>query len=517
MKPNTTPEFPVHWERTTIGVLVERKVWQSGPTAGDEFTYVDISSIDNRTKRITDPKLLSRTEAPSRAKQVLVTGDVLVSMTRPNLNAVALIPPDLNQAIGSTGFDVLRTQIAEPSWLFYAVQTNDFVQAMCKVVQGALYPAVRPDDIRSYVLPLPPLAEQRRIVAKLDELFSDLDAGVAALQRARANLKRYRAAVLKAAVAGRLTEQWRAAHPATEPATPLLERILAERRRQWEADQLAKYAAAGKTPPKNWQAKYVEPPPRETSGLPEVPPGWCWTSLGQCFPVHVGATPSRSEPTYWNGTIPWVSSGEIQFCRIAETREGITRVGLANSSTQINPAGFVLLGMIGEGRTRGQVALLEIDAANNQNCAAIWVSVTPVLPLYVYYWLWSQYEETRQRGSGNNQPALNKSRVEVIPLPLPPLDEQAEIVADTERRLSILDATEAEVETTLHRAARLRQSILKRAFAGQLVPQDANDEPANVLLERIRRQRASTADSERGKMHPRHKRKDAASPSERSE
>jgi type I restriction enzyme S subunit len=108
-------------------------------------------------------------------------------------------------------------------------------------------------------LPVPPLGEQRRIVAKIEELFSDLNAGIAALERVRANLKRYRAAVLKAAVEGKLTEDWRAQHPDTEPASVLLERILTERRRQWEQAQLAKFVQSGKQPLKGWQERYPEP------------------------------------------------------------------------------------------------------------------------------------------------------------------------------------------------------------------------------------------------------------------
>ena len=96
-------------------------------------------------------------------------------------------------------------------------------------------------DLRRFIVPIAPANEQRRIVSKIDELFSDLDAGVAALERAKANLKRYRAAVLKAAVEGKLTEQWRAEHPPKETAPQLLERILKERRRKWEAEQLAAY------------------------------------------------------------------------------------------------------------------------------------------------------------------------------------------------------------------------------------------------------------------------------------
>jgi hypothetical protein len=271
MKGDANDTLPPSWAWSTIGAVVEHKVQQCGPARVQEFTYIDISSIDNRAKRIVSPKLLRRSDAPSRARQALSGDDVLVSMTRPNLNAVAMVPQSLGSSIGSTGFDVLRAKAIEPGWLFYAVQTNDFIDAMCRVVQGALYPAVRPKDVRSYRLPIAPLDEQRRIVAKLDELLSDLDAGVAALERARANLKRYRASVLKAAVEGRLTESWRAAHRPVETGEQLLKRILTERRRKWEQDQLAAITAAGKAPPKNWQSRYKEPAGPDTKFLPMLP------------------------------------------------------------------------------------------------------------------------------------------------------------------------------------------------------------------------------------------------------
>src|SRR5205085_1565714 len=125
------------------------------------------------------------------------------------------------------------------------------------------------------------LPEQERIVAKADEVLTDLDAGVAALERAKATLKRYRAAVLKAAVEGRLTAEWRAEHPDGEPATKLLGRILVERRKRWETEQEAMFVAAGKTPPKNWQEKYAEATPPDASNLPKLPDGWCWARLDQ--------------------------------------------------------------------------------------------------------------------------------------------------------------------------------------------------------------------------------------------
>lgn len=188
-----------------------------------------------------------------------------------------------------------------------------------------------------------------------------------------------------------------------------------------------------------------------------------------------------------------MSSGEVQFCRIKETRESISEDGLNNSSTHLNPKGSVLLGMIGEGKTRGQVAILDIEACNNQNCAAILVSLTPILPMYVYYWLWSRYEITRRGSSGNNQPALNKSRVQGIPLALPPLEEQQVIQDEVDRRMSVIDASERQISDSLHRARGLRQAILKRAFEGRLVPQDPHDEPASRLVKRLTAERKAGA------------------------
>lgn len=186
------------------------------------------------------------------------------------------------------------------------------------------------------------------------------------------------------------------------------------------------------------------------------------------FEVYVGATPSRGKQEYWDGSIPWVSSGEVAFCRIRKTKERITEKGLANSSAKLHPQGTVLLGMIGEGKTRGQVAILDIAACNNQNSAAIRVSETGIPSEYVYRYLEGQYEENRLLGSGNNQPALNKARVQRIPLPLPPTNEQQQIVGEVERRLSVIDELEAAVQANLTRVDRLRQAILQRAFCGEL-------------------------------------------------
>ncbi len=346
--------------------------------------------------------------------------------------------------------------------------------------------------LRIIDIPLPPLPEQYRIVAKIEELFTELDAGVELLKKLKVKLKRYRQAVLKSAVEGSLTKEWREANQGKlEPASILLERILKQRREKWEAEQLAKMKAQGKTPKDDsWKLKYKEPVAPDTSELPELPDGWCWQSFGQAFNVYVGATPSRKRLDFWEGTIPWVSSGEVAFCRIYNTEEKITQLGLENSSTEIHPPGTVLLGMIGEGKTRGQVAILDIPACHNQNSAAIRVSETGMPPEYIYYFLEGEYERTRKLGSGNNQPALNKNRVQLMVFPCPPLKEQYKIAEELQLKFSITDQLEKTIDSNLKRSEKLRQSILKQAFEGKLVPQDPNDEPAEKLLERIKAEKA---------------------------
>ena len=423
-----------------------------------------------------------------------LSGDVIMAKITPCMeNGKTTAVPDLpgKLCFGSTEFHVIRAEDGvQPKWISnFLLQHEVRRVAQRQMTGGVGQMRVPASFLQCLHIPVAPIAEQQRISDALDELLSDLDAGVEALQRAQAKLALYRASVLKAAVQGDLTAEWRKQHPDAEPAPVLLQRILAERRQRWEQEQLRKFKAAGKTPPANWKAKYKEPVAPDTTNLPPLPKGWCWASLGECFDVHVGATPSRSEPSYWGGKIPWVASGEVQFCRISYTRETITPAGLENTSTQINPIGSVMLNMIGEGKTRGKAGLLEIAACNNQNCAAIWVPETPIPSLYVYYWLLFRYEETRQLGSGNNQPAMNSTIVKDIPIPIAPMDELGAIVELIESQLSVIDYIETDLNAKMASSIALRQSILRHAFTGQLVPQDPNDEPASELLKRIAAER----------------------------
>lgn len=218
--------------------------------------------------------------------------------------------------------------------------------------------------------------------------------------------------------------------------------------------------------------------------------GWACEQLGRVAEVFVGSTPSRSRSELWKGPVPWVSSGEVQFRRIRETRESIS-IG-AVKPDRIHPPGTVLLGMIGEGRTRGQAAILDIAAAHNQNSAAIRVDRSKLIPEWLFHVFRAQYEANRGVGSGNNQPALNKSRVRELVIPLPPVTEQARLIRTLSEAMDAMDHAGAEVQRAQQQCSALYKSVLADAFAGRLVPQEPNDEPASALLERITASRQAT-------------------------
>lgn len=337
-----------------------------------------------------------------------------------------------------TAFGLIPSQQLVSKYLYYFCCFFNF-KALDK---STTIPSLAKRDLENVEMPVPPLDEQSSIVARIEELFSELDKAVGTLKTTKEQLEVYRQAVLKAAFEGKYTKWWRKNH---------------------NVSANEEYCVLRK---ENQVFKDTSGDENELSL--NIPDEWMKVRLGEIFDVEVGATPSRQHAEYWNGSIPWVSSGEVRFTTINKTREMITDIGLKNASTNLQPIGTVLLAMIGEGKTRGQSALLNIPAAHNQNTAAILVSKTLCQPKYIYYFLQLNYENTRRVGSGNNQKALNKERVRAIWVPFAPIAEQSIIVKEIEKRLSICENIEQTVNTALAQADAMRQSILKQAFEGKI-------------------------------------------------
>ncbi|MEH1822093.1 MAG: restriction endonuclease subunit S [Nostoc sp.] len=341
-------------------------------------------------------------------------------------------------------------------------------------------------------VPLPPIQEQKRIVAKIEELNDRTQKAKEALESIPQLCDRFRQSVLAAAFRGDLTADWREQNPDVEPASVLLERIKRDRRQRWEEEEFAKLKASGtiRTDEK-WKSRYKEPETINSFNLPELPHAWSWASVEHLADVGTGATPLRNEPKYYeNGIIPWITSGALNNLFIDKAEEFITPIAIQETNAKIFPKNTLLVAMYGEGKTRGKVAELLIEAATNQACAALILGglASKIQPL-VKLFFQKNYTDIRKLASGGVQPNLNLSMIKSTFLPIPPLQEQVEIIQVVSRLMSMIEIVEKQYQYTGDKLHRLNQSILAKAFRGELVPQDPDDEPASVLLERIRAKR----------------------------
>ncbi|MEB0205502.1 restriction endonuclease subunit S [Pseudomonas sp. CCC3.1] len=466
-------ELPKGWTLAPLGALASftnGKAFKKGE-------WLEAGKPIIRIQNLKSPDATFNYADDSHEEKYLVrNGDLLVSWSA-SLGVYYWHGQDawLNQHI----FRVHDVQACCKRFLKYALEMS--IDDFYAKAHGMGMVHITKGNFDNHLVPLPPLAEQTRIALKLDELLSQVDTLKARIDAIPALLKRFRQSVLAAAVSGQLTANWRELNP--EVCAISIDQV----KKAWTDV----YRLSGR------RFKEVDFIPNELGYL--LPTSWVETKMGEVCDIYVGATPGRGNTKFWGGTIPWVSSSEVAFCRIKETKELITETGYKSTSTTVHPQGTVMLAMIGQGKTRGQPAILDIEACHNQNTAALRVHSNYCISEYIYYFLYERYEDTRRVGSGNNQQALNKKIVQSLPLALPPLAEQTEIVRRVEQLFAFADQLKAKVASAKKRIDHLTQSILAKAFRGELVPQDPNDEPASVLLERIKAQRAAAPKAKRGR------------------
>lgn len=414
----------------------------------------------------------------------------------------ALVPPLPNKyAFGSTEFHVIRPSIVVlPKWIAHYLAQPDFRTVARRNMTGTAGQMRVPSSWLANVgIPLASIAEQTRIVEKLEELLSDLDAGVAELKAAQRKLAQYRQSLLKAAVEGALTADWRNARARSdktqETGANLLQRILTERRNRWETKQLAKFTELGKTLPKDWKSKYEEPLALNTSELPDIPDGWAWATLGQLTESLTSG--SRDWASYYDrGTCTFVMAQNVRpwrpdfsYRQLVDPPEG--NRDRARSAIEMDD---LLLTIVGA--NTGQACRVPEELQSHFVCQSVaLIRLTdPSLSEFINAVLNSPehgQKQFREMNYGAGRPHLSFDQVESVLVPIPPLSEQLEILEQFGKaRLSVAE-TEKELLQGIAYSAAQRKNILKAAFAGQLVPQDPNDEPASALLERIRAARAT--------------------------
>lgn len=496
--------LPATWARASLGELGQ---WYGGGTPskaveafwkGGEVPWFSPKDMKGFRLHASEDRITQA--AVVRGNVDLFERDTVLMVVRSGILAhtfpvsIAAVEGTMNQDLKG----LVPSRGIHSSYVAYALRNlgRDILHSCSK--EGTTVHSIETAALHRFEIPIAPTKEQRRIVRKLDELLSDLDAGVAALERARINLKRYRAAVLKAAVEGRLTEKWRAAHQKVEPASKLLERILSERRKKWEEAQLKKHADKGKAPPKGWKEKYVEPAALDASSLPPLPKNWVWVRAEQvCEFITKGTTPPASQLFPAKGDVPFIkvynltSRGTLDFSINATYVSRQTHSGFLARSCVF--PGDVLMNIVGPPLGKVSIVPDEFLEWNINQAIAIFRPVRGLDRKYLASCLLtgSVLDWAVSRGKATaGQINLTLEICRDLPLPLAPSAEQGVIAQEVSRHMSIVEAQEEMFSRVELRGAHLRQSILKRAFEGRLVPQVPSDEPASELLTRIRAARA---------------------------
>jgi type I restriction enzyme S subunit len=424
-------KLPAEWrwvklEEITLPISRVNRLYEN-PTK--EFSYIDIDSVNNSNQQIQDAKLLSWKEAPSRAQQVVKSNDILFATVRPYLKNIAIVPPEYNNQIASSGFCIIRACRVNFKYLFYYLSSDRFITSINRLAKGTSYPAVTNKIVLEQQIPLPPLQEQNRIVLKLEELLSCLEKGNDQLRTSLKQLDVYRQVVLKHAFEGKLTNTG----------------IKNERL------------------PKSWTTKKID---------------------DLCDVVRGGSPRPAGDPRFYGGKIPFLKVADItndEGMFLYHYQHTITEAGL-KKTRQIKPNTLLISN---SGATLGVPKICMIDATMNDGIAAF-LNLDERSTKYLYYFWKSKTKELRSLSQGAAQPNLNTSIIKNYLVPYCSFEEQSEVVDQLELKFSKTEKLEEDLNKALKETEHTKNAILKRAFTGTLIERDLSDQPVIFLLKEIK-------------------------------
>lgn len=470
-------ELPEGWRWATIGGVCDTT---SGGTPsrqkqeyfGGSIPWVKSGELEDTIIEATEETITKSGLANSSAK-VFPTGTPLVALYGATVGRTGLLGIDAatNQAVCALFSD---KSVLNTNYLLKYLQSQR--ADLIKVSTGGAQPNISQKIIREWPIPIPPLPEQHRLVAKIERLFAESRTAREALEGVPALLKRFRQAVLAKAFRGELTER----DPNDEPASVLLERIRAERRRKWE-EHTGSSAVALRTPGgsataartrKGKNAKYVEPEPPDTSELPEVPERWCWASIGDVIDLLQYGTSVKADANAESG-VPVLRMGNIQEGQldfgnlkyIDPIKDDIPKYRLQKDDILINRTNSPEL--------VGKAAIFDNGAAYVFASYLIRLRVSPelILPRYLLLVINSEIGRrhvVKVKHQVAGQANINSQNIREMPIPLAPLADQRRIVAKIESLFAQAEAIEQAVVAAQRRAEKVEQAVLARAFRGEL-------------------------------------------------
>jgi type I restriction enzyme S subunit len=447
----TLPDLPYGWRISTVGEVAKCITGNTPPKDrpeyyGDLIPFVKPTQLDDRIVSDAPERLSNR---GAHVARVIEAESVLVSCIG-NLGKTAITGRTVafNQQINAAIFH----DGVEPKYGLYFFQSSSARHQLENLSSATTIAIVNKSKFQSIKIPIAPLPEQRRIVARIEELFSRLDAGVAALRQAKAQLQRYRQSVLAAAVTGELTREWREQHHDDEPASTLLERILDKRRENWSGT-----------------GKYMEPIGPETTELPSLPMNWTWATLPQLGDLNRGKSkhrPRNAEFLY-GGPYPFVQTGDVRHANGTVRRHTQTYSEEGLKQSRLWPAGTLCITIAAN---IAESAILGYDACFPDSVVGF-IPASPELDVRYYeFFMQTAREDLERYAPATAQKNINLKILSEVAVPLPPLAEQHQIVAEVEARTTAIDHLEAELDRQITRSRRLRQSALASAFAGNLIP-----------------------------------------------
>lgn len=391
------------------------------------------------------------------------------------------------------GLSAIRYQYAH-KFVFYYLRLIE--RELDKRGTGTTFKAISGDVVRNTHIPLPPLNEQNRIVDKLDELLSELEKGKEQLQTSLEQLKVYRQSILKHAFEGKLSEEWRRKQKKQKTPDELVAEIKAYRKQQYE-NQLKEYKA-GKIKVKPKEPKEIIPvTASEIKALPELPNGWTYVKVSSLGDIETGTTPSKAKPEYYGDKYPFYKPTELDAgFNVRKAKEYLSESGIKQA--RFLPVNSILVTSIGA--TIGKTGIIRVAGASNQQINAI-VPHEIFNPNFLYFQAVGQHfqDQIQSNAVATTLPILNKSKFEKLVFAICSQEEQNFITDDIESKFSNIEKMEETIIQNLKVSDTLKQSLLQKAFEGKLVEQDPTDEPASVLLERIKKEREEYLKAEKEK------------------